>query len=42
MNDVAELREPDWGNATKDTDKGAEVENSDYVDEDIIESNHGL
>ena len=24
---VAELKGPDWGNATKDTDKDAEVEN---------------
>ena len=40
MTAVAELRGPDWGNATKETDKDAEVENSDYVDEDIIESNH--
>ena len=34
------MKGPDCGNATKETDKDAEVENSDYVDEDIIESNH--
>jgi hypothetical protein len=31
------LKGPDFGNATKDTDKVAEVDN---VDEDIIELNH--
>ena len=34
------MKGPDCGNTTKESDKDAEVENSDYVDEDIIESNH--
>ena len=37
---VAELKRPDCGNATKETDKDAEDENLDFVDEDIINSNH--
>ena len=37
---IAELKGPDCGSATKETDKDAEVENPDYVEEDIIESNH--
>jgi hypothetical protein len=37
---VAELKGPDCGNATQETDKDTEVENKDFVDEDIIESNH--
>ena len=39
---VAELKGPDCGNATKETDKDAEVENPDYVDEDIIDWNISL
>ena len=38
--DESDLKGPDCSNATKETDKDAEVENSDYVDDDIIESNH--
>ena len=30
---VAGLKGPDCGNATKETDKDAEVENEDFVDE---------
>ena len=37
---VAELKGPDCGNVTKETDNDAEVENQDFVDEDIIESNY--
>jgi hypothetical protein len=29
-----ELKEPDCGNATEETEKDAEVEKSDYIDED--------
>ena len=36
----AELKGPDCGNATKESDKDAKIENQDFVDEDIIESNH--
>tara|TARA_B110000908_G_C10027660_1_gene345895 strand:- start:380 stop:652 length:273 start_codon:yes stop_codon:yes gene_type:complete len=31
---VDELKEPDCGNATEETEKDAEVEKSDYIDED--------
>jgi hypothetical protein len=31
---VDELKEPDFGNATEETEKDAEVEKSDYIDED--------
>ena len=40
MTAVAELKGPDCGNGRKETEKDAEVENSDYVYEDIMESNH--
>ena len=33
---VAELREPDRGNATKESEKDTNDENYDYVDEEII------
>jgi hypothetical protein len=33
---VDELKEPDCGNATEETEKDAEVENSDYIDKDNI------
>jgi hypothetical protein len=36
---VAEVIGPDCSIATKESDKDAEVENLDFVDEDIIESN---
>jgi hypothetical protein len=31
---VDELKEPDCGNATDETEKDAKVEKSDYIDED--------
>ena len=31
---VDELKEPDCGNATEETEKDAKVEKSDYIDED--------
>jgi hypothetical protein len=31
---VDELKVPDCGNATEETEKDAEVEKSDYIDED--------
>ena len=34
MTAVDELKEPDCGNATDETEKDAEVEKSDYVDDD--------
>ena len=34
MTAVDELKEPDCGNATEETEKDAEVEKSDYIDED--------
>jgi hypothetical protein len=37
---VAELKGPDCGTAKKETDKDVKIKNQDFVDEDIIESNH--
>jgi hypothetical protein len=37
---VAVLRGPDRCNEPEETDDDAKVENSDYGDEDIIESSH--
>ena len=34
MTDVDEVKEPDCGSATDKTEKDAEVEKSDYIDED--------
>ena len=34
MTAVDELKEPDCGNATEETEKDAEVEKSEYIDED--------
>ena len=36
---VDELKEPDCGNATEETEKDAEVEKSDYIDEDSNDMN---
>ena len=42
MTAVDELKEPDCGNATDETEKDAEVEKSDYVDDDTNKADKGF